>query len=116
ERSKKEDMKKVWKLYSPWVDQLYDLNVYNQKARIADNSVFIQDALNPGAYHEQGRPMVFSEADMEAKNYRVTDLTNIEHRIQAVLKKTYTDMLYLSNYRDFDNEVLITAAAMIATF
>lgn len=116
ELRKKEDMKKVWKLYSPWVDQLYDLNVYNQKTRIANRTTLVPDALNPGAYFEVGRPMIFSEADMAAKHYRVSDLTDIETRIQATLKATYKDLLYLSNYRDFDDEVLITSAAMIATF
>lgn len=43
-------------------------------------------------------------------------MTDVERRIQATLEATYKDLLYLTNYRDFDNEVLITAAAMAATF
>jgi hypothetical protein len=60
--------------------------------------------------------MIFSEADMSAKSYRVTDLTKVELKIQDTLDATYKDLMYLTNYYDFDDEVLITAAAMMATF
>lgn len=116
EKQKKENLKKVWKLYSPWVDQIYSLDVYSKGVRIADKKVIVEDILNPGAYDEAGRPMIFSEADMRAKNYQVADLTDIERRIQNTLRSTYTDLMYLTNYYDFNDEVLVTAAAMLATF
>lgn len=116
QKTKKENLKKVWKLYSPWVDQLYSLGVMNQKAYVGDKKVYIADALNPGAYQAVGRPMIFSEADMYAKRYRKADLSDVELRIQATLESTYRDLMYLTNYYDFDDEVLITAAAMMATF
>lgn len=115
-KRRREGMAAVWKMYSPWVSSLEDLGVNNQRARVAGRSIRITDALCPGSYDSVGRPMIWSEADMYAKNYREGDLTDIEHRIQRVLYTTHLDMLYLVNYSDFDNEVLITAAAMIATF
>ena len=44
------------------------------------------------------------------------DLTEVEKKLQAVTEKTYKDLMYLINYYDMDNEVLLTAAAMYATF
>ncbi|TDG00884.1 hypothetical protein [Paenibacillus piri] len=121
EKSKKENLKRVWKLYTPWVDQLYGLDVMNKNVSIAKKKVLVSDTLNPGAYDTAGRPMIFSEADMAAKGYQVSDLSNVELRIQATLRSTYEDLKYLNNYYDFSNDtvgddVLVTAAAMMATF
>lgn len=117
EAEKKAKLENVWMMYTPWVDAIYDIpNAYGAKAKVAEKSVNIPDSLNPGSYEEQGRAMIFSEADMRAKSYRYSDLTDIERRIQAVLDKTHEDLLYLVNYYDFDNEVLLAAAAMTATF
>ncbi len=112
----KNTMNKIWNMYCPWVDSLYDLNVYNKKVSVGGKSIYIGDTLNPSSYIEQGRPMIFSEADMTIKGYTYKDLTDIERRIQAVLEKTYDDLMYLVNYYDMDDEVLISAAAMYATF
>lgn len=117
EKEKKENLEKVWMMYTPWVASIYDLSsAYNTSAKVAQNRVNIYDSLNPASYLTQGRDMIFSEADMRAKSYRYSDLTDVERRIQAVLDKTYEDLLYLVNYYDFDDEVLLTAAAMSATF
>lgn len=115
-QNKKAQLQNIWKMYTPWVDQMYNLDVYNKKAGIAKKNIFVEDSMNPGSYEIKGRPMIFSEADMFAKNYKVKDLTDIERRIQSTLDKTYTDLMYLTNYYDFSDEVLMTAAAMMATF
>ena len=116
QEKKKETLKNVWKLYAPWVDQIYDLGVTTQSIPFLNSKVLIEDTLNPAAYQLVGRPMIFSEADMAAKRYNFSQLTDIERRIQATLRSTYKDLMYLVNYRDFSDDVLITAAAMIATF
>ena len=115
-KAKKEKMKNVWNLYCPWVDYMYELDVLNEKVRYMDKRITIGDTLNPGSYDEVGRPMIYSEADMSAKHMDYHNLTDVERRIQNVLESTYTDMLYLLNYYDFDNETLISTAAMFATF
>lgn len=116
EYQKKQDMESVWNMYSPWVDQLNSLDIYNKKAKIGTKTVRIENTLNPSYYLLAGRPMIFSEADMIAKGYRVSELTDIEIRLQRVLDSTYNDLMYLVNYYDLDDEVLIGAAAMYATF
>lgn len=113
---KKNAMNKVWNMYSPWVDSLYALDAFNEKVSIGGSKVIIGDSLSPSSYLEAGRPMIFSEADMIIKGYSYKDLTDVERRIQSVLEKTYEDFLYLVNYYDLDEEVLLSAAAMYATF
>lgn len=116
EKKKKEELKNVWKMYTPWVDQLYDLGMMTVKTTSGNNKIVVDDALNPGSYDLAGRAMVFSPADMYAKGYNVSDMTDAEYRIQQVLEDTKKDMYYLTNYYDFDEETLITASAMMATF
>ena len=113
---RKNDMNKVWNMYCPWVDSLYDLNVYNKRVTVGNNKVMIHDTLNPSSYVVAGRPMIFSEAEMILRGYTYKDLTDVERRIQAVTEKTYEDLLYLVNYYDMREDVLLSAAAMYATF
>ena len=112
----KEGMKKVWNIYCPWVDQLNSLDIHNEKVGIGGKRVSVENTLNPSYYLKAGRPMIFSEADMIVKGYTVSDLSDIEKRIQRVLETTYRDLQYLVNYYDMEDEVLINAAAMYATF
>lgn len=112
----KNAMNRVWNMYSPWVDALYDLKVGGKRVSVGGKTLHIEDTLNPSSYIEQGRPMIFSEADMIVKGYSYKDLTDVERRIQAVTEKTYKDLMYLINYYDMDDEVLLCAAAMYATF
>ena len=121
---RKNAMNRVWNMYSPWVASLYDLDVLNEKVYLKTGSLTIEDSLNPSSYLNAknrkgnivGRPMIFSEADMIVKGYSAGDLTETERRIQAVTEQTYKDLMYLVNYYDMDDEVLISAAAMYATF
>lgn len=113
---KKEVMKKVWNMYTPWVDQLNSLDIHNKRVVVGTKKVNIENTLNPSYYLLSGRQMIFSEADMVAKGYNISQLTDTEMRIQKVLENTYTDLMYLVNYYDMDDEVLLSAAAMYATF
>ena len=113
---RKNDMNRIWNMYCPWVDSLYDLNIHNKKVTIGAKRETVKDTLNPSSYIEVGRPMIFSEADMEVKGYSYGDLTDVERRIQAVTEKTYKDLRYLVNYYDMKEDVLLAAAAMYATF
>ena len=114
--NKKNAMNRVWNMYAPWVDSLYDLDIHNKKVTVGGRKEIVGDTLNPSSYIAVGRPMIFSEADMEVKGYRYSDLTDVEKRIQAVTENTYKDLMYLVNYYDMKDEVLIAAAAMYATF
>lgn len=66
QQKKKQTLKNVWNLYAPWVDQLYDLDSVSEEIEIAGKKVYLDDALNPGAYELLGRSMIFSPADMAA--------------------------------------------------
>ena len=114
--TQKNNMNRIWNMYCPWVDSLYELPYMNRKVTVAGKRQTVSNALNPSSYLEVGRPMIFSEADMEVKGYSYGDLTDIEKRIQAVTEKTYDDLLFLVNYYDMKDDVLIAAAAMYATF
>lgn len=112
---KKNNMNRIWNMYCPWVDAMYELDI-TEKVSVGGKKIYIEDTLNPSYYLKEGRPMIFSEADMIIKGYSYKDLTDVERRIQAVLEKTHKDLLYLINYYDMDDEVLLSAAAMYATF
>lgn len=114
--TKKNNLNKVWNMYSPWVDSLYDLDILNKKVAVGGKKTTIENTLNPSSYIKEGRPMIFSEVDMELRGYSYKDLTDIERRIQAVTEKTYKDLMFLVNYYDMDDDVLLSAAAMYATF
>ena len=112
----KNAMNNVWNMYSPWVDTLYDTGVIAKRVKVGTKNIVISDTLNPASYYEEGRPMIFSEADMIINGYNFSSLTDTERKIQNVLSQTYKDMMYLLNYFDLDEETLISAAAMYATF
>ena len=114
---RKNAMNRVWNMYCPWVDSLYDTDrIYNVKVSVGGKNIYINDSLDPSSYIVEGRPMIFSDADMIIKGYRYSDLTDTERKLQAVTENTYKDLMYLINYYDMDDEVLLVAAAMYATF
>lgn len=114
------NLEQVWALYSPWVDALVESWALPDEVKWGDTRYNIKDALNPYTYvmedsNRLDRFMAFGEADIAAKGYG-TKLTSVEKHIDNVLQKTYTDLRYLVNYSGFENEVLISMAAMLATF
>jgi len=116
EKDAKEKFKDVWKLHSAWVNTMYQHLGVSDYIYIADKKKLVADPLNPSTYLDQGREMVFSEADMRAKGYKKEELSDVERRMIYVLNNTYKDMMYLVNYYDFDDEVLLSMSAMVATF
>lgn len=115
QKERKEEMNRVWNMYAPWVDKLTE-TARADKIRIAGKTKKITEALFEGSYLEKGRTMMYSEAEMLVKGYTLADMSKVESQMQTVLSKTYTDMQYLLNYYDLDDEVLLNAAAMYATF
>lgn len=116
---KKQEEGQVWLLYSSWVDQLYDATSYE---KVKGHRI---NPLEPISYENAlGRDMVFSEVDMlgtvdtdtYAMHLSYGDLSSVEIKIMNVLKNTYEDIMYLNNYWNYDEEVILTAAAMMATF
>lgn len=120
--NKRKAMQRVWALYSPWVEHLNTYQNANQVVRVAGKKARVLNALYPNSYPAStdnvsiDRPMVFSEADMIAKGIDYSDLTAVELKLLKVEEKTRKDMLYLINYMGYDEETLLSAAAMMATF
>jgi hypothetical protein len=113
----KQNLENVWRLYAPWVDEMYQNNgVLDQQTTVAGKKVTIANSLNPADYQSQGRDMIFSPAQMYAMGYNYSDLTDTESRIIQVEQKTQEDMQYLLNYYNFNPQTVIDAAAMTATF
>lgn len=116
-----QNLQNVWNLYSPWVDALYEANSSSQDARSGYDIVSIDDPLNPSSYYYKSRPMTFSQAQAKLRGYAESDLTDVECKLQNVLKNTYDDIIELLNYKDLasmenGSDILISAAAMMATF
>ena len=113
----------VWNLYSPWVHGLMDANNNAQEANSGYGQVTILEACNPAEYNFNNRPMAFSPAEKVLRGYEDMDLTQVEYKLQKVLINTKEDLINLINYKDLTgesipggNDILISAAAMLATF
>lgn len=115
-----EQVNKMWNLYCPWVDSLYDLECVSDTVTVWDETMIVNDAFNPSYYYdaktEMGRQMIFSESERINAGINSNDLTTVERKLLQVTEQTYEDLRYLANYAQFDSEAIITAAAMAATF
>jgi hypothetical protein len=116
EQQKKESLRKLWNMYSPWVHQLDDATASHETARYAGERLSIPDPIYPASYYAFDRPMIFGAADMASNNMQISDLTQTEYKIMKVLDDTAEDFKYLMNYLGYSDEVLLASAAMQATF
>lgn len=105
----------VWNMYCPWVDSMQNASYAEDSIHILDETYTIEDTLNAYNY-AQYRPMIFSEAQRIELGVTEDGLTEVEKRLLQVQEETYKDLRYLANYAQFDDEVLVSTAAMIATF
>lgn len=112
---RKAAVRNIWSMYSPWVDAMYSTGYASGSIGSIGKKYAIPDTINPG-YYLNYRQMVFSPADKIRNNLTDADLSDVEARIIRTLEDTYTDFMYLNNYASFDEEVLLGAMAMTATF
>lgn len=125
----RDQLQAIWNLYSPWVDALCTASGGTSKANSGFGEVTVGDQLNPASYFKVGRPIAYSPAESVLRAYSDVDLTSVERKMQAVLTKTREDMIELLNYKDLTminsengvvdlqgNDILVSAAAMLATF
>ena len=107
---------RLYSIYSPWVDILYDCSYAKETQIKAYGEIFtIADPLDPSKYPEN-RPMIFSEAEMVYMGLSSADLTQAERLIIAANKDMQASMYDLLNYYNFSDVTLDTAAAMNCTF
>lgn len=115
ENVKQTYLNKVWNMYCPWVDSLLSTKITTEDINIFGERYVIENAYNAASYKDY-RPMVFSEAQRIDNGITADGLTSVERKLLNVQKATYEDLRYLANYANYDDEVLVTTAAMIATF
>lgn len=118
-----QQLQAIWNMYSPWVAQMIAANNKSEKVRSGFGYVELLEPWNPADYRYFGRDMAFSPADARVHGYQSYDLSNVETKMHKVLEDTYYDILDLVNYKDYTmvsseygSHVLISAAAMCATF
>lgn len=106
----------LFNMYTPWVDSLYACSYANaEKLEVAGVTYVIEDPLNPASYPAD-RPMIFSESERLYYGLTYADLTEVEKKILNVNENCYNELITLMNYYTFDEEVLISALAMMETF
>lgn len=130
----KQQLQAVYNMYCPWVDQFLAANTKSERIKSGYGWVELMNPCNPADYQYFGRPMAFSKAEATIRGYKDYDLSNVETKIQKILSDSYYDIIELINYKDLTsinptdaesyaakegwkgNEILVSAAAMIATF
>jgi hypothetical protein len=115
EKIRKDVFRQHWNLYSSWVDHLTDHSFKKPIMTTSGQKVVLENALDPNAYLESGRAMIFSEADMLVKGLRERDLTDVETNILDFQNKSTERILNLAGYQGFSDEVLLSMASMILT-
>lgn len=107
---------RLYSIYSPWVDILYDCSYAKETQIKAFGKIFtISDPLDPSTYPDE-RPMIFSEAEMNYMGLSSADLTQVERMIIAANKDMQESSYDLLNYYNFSDVSLNSAAAMNCTF
>lgn len=111
------NVSRLYGVYCPWVDVMYDCSYAKpQKITVMGKSFVVQDPINPQSYTGSGRPMIFSEAEMEEYGLSEGDLTTVE-RLILKANKGYTERLFdLLNYYNFSDVSLNAAAAINCAF
>ncbi len=111
--------------YCPWLDAMLDCDyAKSETIPLLEGEYVVSDPLNPYTYCEfdsygrliDGRPMVFSRAEMAYYGLEEGDLTTVEKKCIKLQDAVYEKTLELMNYYTFSDEVLIQAYSMIQLF
>lgn len=112
---------KSWLFRSNWVTKIMENEDYHASAKITDaagNEYEVKNMLLPSCYPaDQGRPMIFSEAQMREYDLQEYDLSLIELKCVQINKdimKQWTLLLNYASLRGMTKEVLIRQMAFDA--
>ena len=110
------NISRLYSIYSPWVDLMYDTS-YSEPETVMfqGQKLTIEDPIDPSSY-PKSRPMVFSKSEQNDWGLKDDQLTQIELKIQKVQSNAQKKMFGLLNAYNYDDNVLVTAAAMNTTF
>lgn len=134
----------IFNAYCTWVDTMYDCDYAKpQTIHVAGKRRVVENPLDPTSYYMSpvykenadgtikrdangdpeisgwnydGRPMVFSRSEMGYYGLEWNDLTKVEQKIIEVQDSVYEKAIDLMNYYNFDDDVLVSAYAMIQLF
>lgn len=110
------NISRLYGLYSPWVDLMYDASYADSETvSFQGQDIKISDPIDPASYPEN-RPMVFSKSEQADWGLKDDQLTQVELQIQKVTSNTQKKMYGLLNAYNYDDNVLVTAAAINTTF
>lgn len=110
------NISRLYSIYSPWVDLMYGTS-YSEPETVMyqGEKITISDPIDPGSYPVT-RPMVFSKSEQADWGLNDDQLTQVERKIQEVESNSQKKMYGLLNAYNYDDNVLVTAAAMNTTF
>lgn len=115
----------MYNAYSRWVDALYDCDFADkERINVAGKKFLVTNPLDPTSYFKmddkgnitEGRPMIFSESEKKYYGLTDSDLTVVEKKILDVQRSVYNKSIDLMNYYNFDDDVLVSALAMLELF
>mgnify|MGYP003371535504 CR=1 FL=1 len=115
----------MYNAYSRWVDAMQDCRYAKKETiKVAGKKHVVVNPLDPTCYFEMdtkgnitsGRPMIFSESEKKFYGLTDSDLTLVEKKILDVQRSVYEKSIDLMNYYTFDDDVLVTAMAMLELF
>lgn len=116
----------MFNMYSTWADTMWDCNyAESETINVAGEKYIVEFPLDPTSYFKvnektgemtEGRPMIFSRSEMKFYGLQWNDLTTVEQKILNVQDAIYEKSIDLMNYYNFDDDVLLSAMAMMELF
>ena len=116
----------MYNAYCTWVDTMFDCNyAKSETISVAGKKFKVVNPLDPTSYFRldssgnkivEGRQMVFSRSEMKYMGLKWSDLTQVEQKIINVQDSVYEKSIDLLNYYTFDDDVLVSAYAMLQLF
>lgn len=116
----------IFNAYSTWADTMYDCNYAKpENIKIGGKKYRVDNPLDPTSYFKydtstgrmtEGRPMVFSRSEVAYYGLEWSQLTTVEKKIIEVQDSVYEKAIDLMNYYNFDDDVLVSAYAMLQLF
>jgi len=116
----------MFNAYCSWADAMADCNYAKQETiNVAGKKYTVNNPLDPTSYFTigddgktivSGRPMIFSKSEMKYYGLKESDLTEVERKILKVQNSVYEKSIDLMNYYGFDDDVLVSAYAMLQLF
>ena len=113
--------RKSWMYRSNWAEKIMTNQEFNTPFKIGlpgGGKATVERQIDPASYEAAGRPMVFSEAEMERLGLTEKDLSLVELKCLEVNKNTAREITMLLNYINMDGvtyEAMVQQMALLGT-